>query len=133
MRRRTVLSSLVGACTLTVGCTSGCNGVAIAIELNPPLTEGADDVLDFDELDLSEAERDILTRATDERVVGCTRDDISALEHLVEVIADHAGVSVHDLYYSQGNASTPARFRGDRYRAVIIFDTAETSGGPLGA
>jgi len=84
-------------------------------------------------MDLSETERDILREATQERVVGCTRDDITALENLVEVTAEHAGVSEFQLYYEEGQADTPAQFEQERYRAVIIFDTAESEGGPLGA
>lgn len=132
MRRRTVLTALVGLCTVTVGCTGGCSGVALAIELTPPESDRTGEVVNFDELDLSAEGRDILIQATEERVVGCTRDDIPALERLGEVVVEHAGVSEHDLYYSQGTASAPARFRGEPYRAVIIYDTAETGGGPLG-
>lgn len=129
-----MLSAVVGLSVGSAGCLSGrCRGVALAIELTPPTVDDPHDVLNFDAMNLSQEERTILRQATQERVVGCTRDDIPALENLIEVTAEHAGVSEFQLYYEEGEADTPAQFEQERYRAIIIFDTAESSGGPLGA
>lgn len=133
MRRRGFLAAVAGAGVAFPGCLNDCDGVALALELNTPGGAPDAEALDLDEADLSEREREILDRATRERVTGCTRDDTDALERLVERMAAHAGVDASDLYYSEGRLRRAVRYEGDRYRAVVVYDTAESEDGPLGA
>lgn len=134
MHRRAVLSAVVGLSTVTAGCLGSCQGVALAIELNPPAARNTREVLNFDEMDLSQEEQEVLNEATQERVVDCTgRNMRPGLQKLVGLVADHTGISEFDLYYSDGRAETPARFQRERYHVVIIYDTAESAGGPLDA
>lgn len=125
MYRRTLLGTVAALVAASAGCSGGCRGVSLGLELTPAETDQYDrSPLDLDSANLSRAEQEAFERATEERVDGCTRDDISGLQAAVERIADHDGIG-HDIYHSRGATSTLGRFDETGHRARICYETAE--------
>ncbi|WP_267643451.1 hypothetical protein [Haloarchaeobius amylolyticus] len=134
MQRRHLLQSALALSIFSAGCLGGsdCRGVALALELHAAEDVDTDSALDLDSRDLSQAERSVLTQATDERVRGCTRDDIDGLQNVVDRVAAHAGKTAELRSDMEGRFSTTVVFDRSAYVAVVVFDSAEAAGGPLG-
>ncbi len=90
-------------------------------------------MLNFDSKSLSEREQAVLRQAVDERVTGCSRDDVDGLRDVADRIVAHTGREEAFLEAMEGRTSTPAVFEGTVYRANVIWDSAEAAGGPLGS
>ncbi|MCT9097979.1 hypothetical protein [Haloarchaeobius sp. HME9146] len=135
MNRRALLATVVSLGTVSAGCLASddCRGVALAVELRPATDVDSSRMLNFDSKPLSERERAVLRQAVNERVMGCSRDDVEGLQDVADRIVAHTGREEAFLETLEGRASTPAVFEEAVYRANVIWDSAEAAGGPLGA